>query len=805
VLVLDGLDEVGAPEHRAAMRDLVAAFSAAHSKVPMLITSRIAGYDEASLSGKVVEVKNRPHLVYVAFHHFVLERFDDQDLRTFVTHWYSVQEPTDPVARDRGIADLLAALNADERVRELARTPILATLIAMIHRVEANLPGERAKLYELCVRMLLETWPAQAKRPFLEIDPGLQRAYLESLALDMQTTRTKNEAVTITRDDLVARLLTILRKRDFASEPEEKVARAVERWIDHLEKHSGILVEQSTGVYAFFHLSIMEYLAARGMEREFGRDGAVATIAAHFNDAVWREVCLLAVGSHAEDGDFLDAVYECVRKFAVIERWDFLLRCLREEARFRPEQRETILGQYAARLHNDGFRFGDHTLIDQIQRFSIRHGEAVKRWIEQRLDNASGDELAAAAAMAMAHDPKAGSDRLTNRRDRPAAAGALLELWPGSELGDWAAREVDATEALSWSGRAPHNLAVLRGMAALSQTTKPLVAASLIVLNARTFQSCEEGAENLALVAKLPRPGGHGLPAHIKVEPGHATLATAPRSPKNPGTRSAGASPRFAGNLVRNFASDFARDFTHDFAPAFDGIFDQECATFLDRYFAVDFPHRFARDFVYDFARDFAAWNFPHYFYRGVECALDALEFESDNFVRFTDSASVPDRSLFRIDEEEARLAARNLLAAMAGEAWIAFTTMAKSESGEERSGYFLLRIQNLWLHKVWSAIDRHLPENPSPAHLALYFALGWAQSTTTWAWPDSERWRTLFAAGPGEHWLVRSQWHLCKLTDDPASKDDDAGLRAALRDGHRDESLPGYAARLSEVLGIEG
>ncbi len=71
-------------------------------------------------------------------------------------------------------------------------------------------------------------------------------------------------------------------------------------------------------------------------------------------------------------------------------------------------------------------------------------------------------------------------------------------------------------------------------------------------------------------------------------------------------------------------------------------------------------------------------------------------------------------------------------------------------------------------------------------------------------AFPDTDRWRTLFAAGPGEHWLVRSQWHLCKLTDDPASKDDDAGLRAALRDGHGDESLPGYAARLSEVLGIE-
>ena len=50
----------------------------------------------------------------------------------------------------------------------------------------------------------------------------------------------------------------------------------------------------------------------------------------------------------------------------------------------------------------------------------------------------------------------------------------------------------------------------------------------------------------------------------------------------------------------------------------------------------------------------------------------------------------------------------------------------------------------------------------------------------------------------------MRSQWHLCRLTDDPASKDDDAALRAALRDGRSDQALPGYAERLAEVLGME-
>ncbi len=140
----------------------------------------------------------------------------------------------------------------------------------------------------------------------------------------------------------------------------------------------------------------------------------------------------------------------------------------------------------------------------------------------------------------------------------------------------------------------------------------------------------------------------------------------------------------------------------------------------------------------------------------------------------------------------------------MVAEAWIAVATMAMSHSDDERRAYFVFRVQNRWLFEVWSAIEQRLPENPTPAQLALYFALGWAQSTTTWAWPDSERWRTLFAAGPGEHWLVRSQWHLCRLTDDPASKEDDAALRAALRDGRGDEALPGYAARLAEVLGVE-
>jgi predicted NACHT family NTPase len=142
VLLLDGLDEVGSPEDRVEMRGRVQAFCRLYPRTPVLVTSRFAGYEDAPLPRQGPE----------AFVHLGLASFDDDDLRRFVTSWYAVQEANDPVARDRGAADLVAALEADARVRKLARNPMLATLIALVHRYEAHLPGERAALYDICVK-----------------------------------------------------------------------------------------------------------------------------------------------------------------------------------------------------------------------------------------------------------------------------------------------------------------------------------------------------------------------------------------------------------------------------------------------------------------------------------------------------------------------------------------------------------------------------------------------------------------------------------------------------------------------------
>ena len=52
----------------------------------------------------------------------------------------------------------IAPLERAPRIQSLARNPLLLTIIALVHRIEAELPHERVKLYDKCVIALVDTW-----------------------------------------------------------------------------------------------------------------------------------------------------------------------------------------------------------------------------------------------------------------------------------------------------------------------------------------------------------------------------------------------------------------------------------------------------------------------------------------------------------------------------------------------------------------------------------------------------------------------------------------------------------------------
>jgi predicted MPP superfamily phosphohydrolase len=799
VLLLDGMDEVGDAGARDGMRARVLAFCELFPRLPVLVTSRIAGYDEVPLPGEERE----------GFRHFRLAAFSDEDLTYFVRNWYTVQEPVDSVARDKGIEELSAAFEVDSRVRELARNPLLATLIALVHRFEAHLPGERAKLYELCIKTLLETWPAARKRRFEEIDEGLQRAYLEDLALRMQEARKKGalreREVVIGMEALCAALVDILLDRN--KENVEVVRRRIERWIQHLDQGTGLLIEQRPGIYSFFHLSFLEYLAACALDR--GAQQPLDRVIEMTDQPYWREVCLLVVGRKATDKKFLDLLYE---RLSEKKAWLFLLAGLREEADFDDSQRASILREIGRRLleTSDSMWVTQQTL-SQIKEHSLRHAGWVTAWIEEAIRAYRGEELRRIATLCSGNEHMFA--QLSRRGDVADAAADLLDFWPGFKIGEWAVLRSSFTATFQWSRSGPAEATLLRSISAF-QTRSDGIKTGLLCRLVRSARiGAAIGVKGFDLMVNRKRPGGHGLPRQLVAQPGNHLLCCVPFWFKQFGADDFKAPERDC-LYAREIAKATAFDRHEKFSIMLSGGYGWTIARSMFTDFASDFARSLSRCFTPKFASDFALSFAGDRLLPPVDFAVEIV---ADLFPTAIPEPWRNDRKTPFKRREVAQVDRRNdarenssgmrLFGLLAGEAWIGLAATIDDDK-ESSHRYLQTRLQNAWAALIWTRLDTSIVvEDFNGPNLALYLALGWTQATTTYQWPGTTRWKKLLAAPPPAHWLPRSQWHLCWLLHQPESAEHRAAINAAFAEGREDAELPGVAKALVEDLGwgVEG
>lgn len=292
LICLDGLDEIWTVGQRKAVCDAVRALAARFPRSRYIVTSRVVGYEEAPL--------DRREFV----HHTVLPLTDD-DIREFVRRWYELRE-RDPARRKRQIDDLLATIERQPRIKTLAQNPLLLTIIALVHRIEAELPHERVKLYDKCVTALVETWEevkgltiAEKQRPFYRT----RRRLLERLAFELHTRAEQPGQVQMVKEGdlelLLTRFLVENRRLGLADDPD--AARDEARAFVRLARgRTGLLVERGEGVFGFPHLTFQEYLAACDIENRCiygGADAIWDAIKDRLHDPHWREVLLLLLGS----------------------------------------------------------------------------------------------------------------------------------------------------------------------------------------------------------------------------------------------------------------------------------------------------------------------------------------------------------------------------------------------------------------------------------------------------------------------------------------------------------------------------
>jgi predicted MPP superfamily phosphohydrolase/energy-coupling factor transporter ATP-binding protein EcfA2 len=748
IVLVDGLDEVGDDATRETVRDQLVGLAIHHRRIGLLVTSRPTGYDKTPLATE------RPHTVHTArtFDELRIDPLDEEQQEAFCHAWYRLREPDDVNEREQGAARLIAALAAEPSARELARNPLLLTLIALIHRSEARLPGRRVKLYDACVRCLLETWPAASKRTFDAIEPELQRLYLEDLALRMQEGRKTfgSSNVTIESSALQQALIEVIKSHNTANTSGLQTKRLVERWIVHLCSRSGILVEQQPRQFAFVHLTLMEFLAACALQRHHTQTELVGLIAGKLNEPAWIECLLLLGAREADEPRFATAVIEAVEATEPKPKhgyeWIRLLRMAADEVCFSSEQLELLLERAAkqslwSRL-NGSLEWRSAEVVGLLIEHSRRHGVVAHDWWKRRLETATDKRLLEAVALV---DSQESVDLVSRRPDAEGEpARAALSFWPMPKISRWAASHASSEAALAW--------------ACAARSDGLLVTTWLILLFG---DEC----------GRLPAAQAVNL---------HRLFAPAAKEAVNGFRINGSRSPDRSFQLLLNMTR---------YSPDL----------FITKGNVLLTQQQFLEGAV---GHSLLFENADHV--RAVDVAtLDSLllaRLSEQNTAQRPDGTSLTDdqalwaRGAAWVDRELAPEVLHGIvLAAERGSRGARFINDADHRL---LRNHVVARAQApLWheLEPRWCELHDY--------ELALALALGWTQYVMVGLWPATPGWIAALSGDPPSHWLARAQWHQCWLAYDREDEAAKAGLEAALAAGRSDPELPGYAEHLARGL----
>jgi hypothetical protein len=400
IVCLDGLDEVSQPAQRIDVRNAITALTTRYPRNRFIVTSRVAGYDSASLDKR-------------AFAHHAIVPFGEKEIQSFVEKWYAAREREPEQAKTRA-ANLFNDLKANERLLKLAENPLTLTIIALVHqRARAELPEARVELYDRCAETLIEEWdkwkglaPDDRARPYYQ----LRRRLLERAAYWMHIESQDADVAQISKRALEMKVAEFLVEDETLNLSEDTARIEAKQFVALATSRTGILVEREQGAVSFIHLTFQEYFAASDLYWRYRKspDAIWQAIQPHLYDSHWLEVILLLLGRLNDDGDTPSIIVE---------------KILREHDKFDDViHRDLFL---AARCLADGVKVSEslqNVIVEKLSRFAGRlqpRYEPLRRNAIEILGILKGDKRAGDVLLTLAQDEK------VDMGERVAAAQAL--------------------------------------------------------------------------------------------------------------------------------------------------------------------------------------------------------------------------------------------------------------------------------------------------------------------------------------------------------------------------------------------
>ncbi|HEY0549867.1 MAG TPA: NACHT domain-containing protein, partial [Verrucomicrobiae bacterium] len=287
LILLDGLDELSSEKTKESLRTAVKTGIKKNPACRWLMTSRVAGYERSPfhdfsvpksererVAGQIIEWAEGPHglwnttvdefnaswdILQTGSELLYLAPFNDRQVEAFARNWYAQRE-ADPARRDKNIQDLLSAIRSHDGTQKLARVPNLLTMMALIHRQRAALPQGRVNLYgDIAQAYLHGIDDFRGLKENFDTLPQ-KKQWLARLAFEMQSLRTEEQGdgdqagVMVDREQAIEWLAQAM-----VNDQPSDTRLAAAKFLDYLQRRTGLFMERSSGKWAFLHLSFQEY------------------------------------------------------------------------------------------------------------------------------------------------------------------------------------------------------------------------------------------------------------------------------------------------------------------------------------------------------------------------------------------------------------------------------------------------------------------------------------------------------------------------------------------------------------------